>query len=101
MIHELAQFTIEAGREAEFEQTMLRAREVIARSPGFVSIEYWRGIERPDVYTLLVKWQTVDDHLVGFRGSELFQEWAGLTRPFFVGDPVVEHHDPRTGPFVL
>lgn len=101
MIHELAQFTIEAGREAEFEQTMLTAREVIARSPGFVSIEYWRGIERPYVYTLLIKWQTVEDHLVGFRQSELFSEWAALTRPFFAGDPVVEHYDPRSSSFAL
>lgn len=94
MIHELAQFTIADGRADEFEQSMLAAREIIARSPGFVSIDYWRGIERPQVYTLLITWESVDAHVVGFRQGPLFAEWAALTRPFFGGDPFVEHHTP-------
>jgi heme-degrading monooxygenase HmoA len=94
VIHELAQFQIEAGRETDFETAMATARDVIAQSPGFVSIQYWRGIERPQTYTLLITWETVEDHLVGFRESDLYRRWAALTRPFFAGDPVVEHHQP-------
>jgi heme-degrading monooxygenase HmoA len=99
MIHELAQFTIIEERAEEFEQMMLQARQVIARSPGFISIEYWRGIERPQVYTLLIAWDSVDDHLVGFRQGGLYSEWAALTRPFFAGDPSVEHFQPVEASF--
>jgi heme-degrading monooxygenase HmoA len=94
VIRELARFTIQAGRESEFEAAMVEARGIVAQSPGFVSIEYWRGIERPQAYTLVITWDSVDDHLVGFRGSELYQQWAGLTRPFFAGDAAVDHHEP-------
>ena len=99
MIYELAQIAITPGRGAEFEQAMLEARQVIAQAPGFVSIEYCRGVERPDVYQLLVAWETLDDHLRGFRGSDLFPLWRAVIGPFFDGDPFVEHVEPCGEPF--
>jgi heme-degrading monooxygenase HmoA len=99
MIVEQAEFAIVEGREEEFERTMMVAREVIARSPGFVSVELARGIERPSVYLLRVHWRAVDDHMRGFRESELYKEWSSLVRPFFAGDPKVEHFEPRIAPF--
>ena len=99
MIYELAQFSIPEGRGADFEQAMLEARKVISQAPGFNSIEYLRGIERPDVYHLLVKWETLDDHVRGFRESDLFPQWRAIVGPFFAGDPFVEHGQPVTEPF--
>jgi heme-degrading monooxygenase HmoA len=96
MIHELAHFPIQAGREAEFEQSMLKARDVISAAPGFVSIEWWRGIERPNIYALHVVWESVEAHEQGFRQSPAFEEWKALTRPYFDGDVAMEHFDPRS-----
>jgi heme-degrading monooxygenase HmoA len=96
MIHEFAQFPIKVGREAEFEQSMLKAREVVAAAAGFVSIEWWRGIERPNVYALHLVWDTVEAHVDGFRESPAFEEWKALTRPYFDGDASMEHFEPRS-----
>ncbi|HSS68457.1 MAG TPA: antibiotic biosynthesis monooxygenase family protein [Nocardioidaceae bacterium] len=96
VIHELAHFPIQPGREEEFEQSMLRAREVVAASPGFVSIEWWRGVERPSVYAIHIVWESVEAHVSGFRESPAFDEWKALTRPYFDGDVSMEHFEPRS-----
>jgi heme-degrading monooxygenase HmoA len=99
VIHELAQFPIRAGAEDEFEQSMLAAREIAAASPGFVSIEWWRGVERPNVYAIHIVWESVEAHLTGFRGSPAFEEWKALTRPYLDGDAAMEHFEPRSDVF--
>jgi heme-degrading monooxygenase HmoA len=96
MIHEIALFPIKAGLEAEFEQSMLKAREVVAAARGFVSIEWWRGVERPNVYALHLVWDSVEAHVAGFRESAAFEDWKALTRPYFDGDSWMEHFDPRS-----
>jgi heme-degrading monooxygenase HmoA len=96
MIHELAQFPIRAGSEAGFERDMLKARDVVSASPGFVSIEWWRGIERPNVYLVHLVWESVEAHLDGFRLSPAFEQWKALTRPHVDGEVSMEHFAPRS-----
>jgi heme-degrading monooxygenase HmoA len=98
-VYELAEFTIPEGRERDFEETMETARTVIARAPGFISIEYWQGIEQPSVYTLLIKWRTLESHLDGWRKSSHYPEWSALVRPFIVGVPRDAHFTPCGEPF--
>jgi heme-degrading monooxygenase HmoA len=50
-----------------------------------------RSLEQPHRYRLIVDWDTVEDHLVGFRSSEDFARWRGLVGPFFTSSPEVEH----------
>jgi hypothetical protein len=53
-----------------------------------------RGVEDPNRYLLLVEWDQLDDHLVGFRQSPRFGEWRSVVGEFFVGQPEVVHFDP-------
>ena len=46
---------------------------------------------------LLVRWETLDDHIVGFRQSEAFTRWRSLIGPYFQSPPVVEHLEPVAG----
>ena len=48
-------------------------------------------VERPNVFLFTIEWDRIEDHLVGFRGSELFVRWRELIGPHFDGPPVVEH----------
>ncbi len=91
MVLEHAVITIRPGTAPEFEDAMRRARAVIARSNGFVSLELHRGVETPEKYLLLVEWETIDDHLVGFRRSDSFLEWRSLIGPYFESPPLVDH----------
>lgn len=94
MIVERAVFHITPGSEAAFESAFEEARTVVAQSRGYRSLRLLRGIERSTDYLLLIEWDSVADHLEGFRESELYQRWASLLRPHYSANPDVEHFDP-------
>ena len=91
MVLERASFRITPGREEEFEQAFAKAKVLLAGSSGFLSATLSRGIESPSTYLLLVEWQTLEDHTVGFRESPAFGDWRGLIGHLFDGAPDVEH----------
>ena len=92
MIIEHGTINVLAGQEAAFEAAYVEAAQVIARSPGFHFVRLSRGVERPSTYLLLVGWDTLEDHTIGFRESDLFGEWRGWIGPYFAGPPEVEHY---------
>ena len=94
MIVEHALIHIQAGRQTEFEQAFPAARAVVSRATGFLDLHLHRGIEAENTYLLLIHWQTLEDHTVGFRQSELFTEWRAIIGPFFAQAPVVDHYRP-------
>ncbi len=94
MILELADIRIAPGQNAAFEEAIERGlKTVIARAKGFQGYKVNRGIESPQRYILQIFWDTLEDHTVGFRGSELFTQWRAIVGPFFAGPPTVEHFD--------
>ena len=93
MIIEHGSINILLGQETEFEAAFALAAKVIAQSAGFRFVRIARGVERPSTYLLLVGWDSIDDHVVGFRESERFTRWRALIGPFFDGAPVVEHYE--------
>jgi heme-degrading monooxygenase HmoA len=97
MIVELAQLTIVAGREAEFESAFRNAISAPAASHGYLAHELRRSIESPSRYMLRIEWATLEDHTAGFRGSPAFTQWRAQVGPFFASPLVVEHFAPVTG----
>lgn len=92
MITEHVELPVIPGREAEFEAAFENAKPIIAASPGFRGLTLSRGIERPNVYLLLVMWDSLDDHMVGFRESPAYQEWRAALHHFYDPFPTVEHY---------
>ncbi len=93
MILEVAEITVKPGREQAFEQGVARAAPLFLRAKGCHGVSLHRVIETPSLYRLMVKWETVDNHMVDFRDSDDFQEWRKLVGPFFDGAPRVTHSD--------
>jgi heme-degrading monooxygenase HmoA len=91
MILEIAQIEVKAGLEKEFESGVAKATPVFARAKGCRGMELHRSIEKPSRYRLLVKWETLENHTVDFRGSDDFKVWRGLVGHCFAGAPEVEH----------
>ena len=91
MITEHAILPVIPGREAEFEATFAEARGIISSMPGFRSLTLSRSLESPNEYLLLVEWDTVEDHTVGFRTSPEYQRWRELLHHFYEPFPTVEH----------
>jgi heme-degrading monooxygenase HmoA len=93
MIQEHAVLDVRPGEEATFEAAFDEATPLIAASPGFRSVRLSRCIEQPGRYLLLVEWETLSDHIEGFRGSNAYQEWRRLLHHFYDPFPTVEHFD--------
>lgn len=55
------------GREVEFELAFTDARAIISSIPGCRGLTLSRSIESPSTYLLLVAWERLDDHTIGFR----------------------------------
>jgi heme-degrading monooxygenase HmoA len=91
MIMEIAQLTIRAGSEPQFEAVFPAAIGVLGGSKGYLSHELRRSIETPNRYALMIRWQTLEDHTEGFRGSPAFTKWRAHIGPFLESTPVVEH----------
>ncbi|UKA70662.1 antibiotic biosynthesis monooxygenase family protein [Arthrobacter sp. FW306-06-A] len=94
MITEHALLPVIAGQEEEFEAAFKQARPIIASMPGFVSLSLSRSVETPNTYLLLVEWESLEDHTVGFRESPEYQQWRTLLHRFYEPFPVVEHFNP-------
>ncbi|MOA13356.1 hypothetical protein D3C78_1334050 [compost metagenome] len=50
-------------------------------------------IEKPSRYLLLVEWETLEDHTIGFRNSVEYQRWKELLHKFYDPFPTVEHYE--------
>ena len=66
---------------------MEQAKEVIVAGQGFRSLKLLRGIEQPSTYLLLIEWDSVEDHMQGFRESDLFVRWRELIGSYFAAPP--------------
>jgi len=97
MILEAALLKIRPGQSAEFEVAFRTAQSIIASMPGYISHELRRCLERRDEYLLLVKWQSLDAHEVGFRQSPQYQTWKQLLHHFYHPFPAVSHFETVAG----
>jgi heme-degrading monooxygenase HmoA len=91
MIREHALLPVLPGSEADFERAFAQARPLISARPGFRTMSLSRSLESPSSYLLLVEWETLEDHTVGFRESAEYQQWKALLHHFYDPFPVVEH----------
>jgi heme-degrading monooxygenase HmoA len=92
MILEIADIRIQPGQNAAFEEAIQRGLQtVVSKAKGCQGYTVNRCVESPERYVLQIRWDTLEDHNVGFRQSELFTQWRGIVGPFFAGPPNVEH----------
>jgi quinol monooxygenase YgiN len=64
---------------------------IFKRAKGCTAVMLTRSHEHPHRYRLFVRWNTLENHTVDFRGSPDFQEWRRLVGHCFASPPQVEH----------
>ena len=92
MILEVAILQIKPHLNQKFEQAFEQAAPIIAAVPGYIEHDLQKCIEVNNQYILLVKWQTLEAHTIGFRQSEDYQTWKKLLHHFYDPFPIVEHY---------
>jgi heme-degrading monooxygenase HmoA len=92
MILEVAILNVIPGLEAEFEAAFQQASTIISGMQGYGSHQIRRCIEQRNRYILLVEWETLEDHTVGFRASPEYRQWKQLLHHFYSPFPEVEHY---------
>ena len=92
MVLEVAILEIKKGQSKGFEESFSLAEHLISSQKGYLSHELKRCLEQDDNYLLLVQWETVEDHEIGFRGSEAYQEWKKILHHYYDPFPVVAHY---------
>lgn len=92
MILEVATLDVKPGLGPEFEQAFAEAEHIIASMKGYLSHELQHCIEQSSRYLLLVRWETLEDHTVGFRESAQYAQWRDLLHHFYDPFPTVEHY---------
>lgn len=93
MILEIATIDVIPGSEAEYITAFNRAKELLPKNSGYISHELRRCLEMPSRFLVMIKWQSLDDHMLGFRQSEDFLKWRALIGPFFNSPPDIKHYE--------
>ena len=93
MVLEVAILDVIAGQEKEFEKAFEQAQSIISSMPGYQSHQLQNCLENSSRYILLVNWKTLEDHTIGFRQSEQYQQWRTLLHHFYQPFPTVEHYE--------
>lgn len=91
MILEAAMLQVKPGMEQEFEGAFRKASTIISSMKGYIIHELQRCLEVEGKYLLLVQWETLEDHTVGFRESQEYQDWKKMLHQFYDPFPTVEH----------
>ncbi|BAZ44669.1 antibiotic biosynthesis monooxygenase family protein [Chondrocystis sp. NIES-4102] len=92
MILEVAVLKIKPNFNQEFETAFASASKIIASMPGYIEHSLQKCLEIENQYLLLVNWQTLEDHTIGFRESEQYQTWKQLLHHYYEPFPIVEHY---------
>lgn len=93
VILEVAILNVKKDQQADFEKAFAAAQSIVSSMGGYISHQLQRCIEKPNQYILLVNWETLQDHTVGFRESAQYQQWRALLHHFYDPFPVVEHYE--------
>lgn len=94
MILEIAKFSVVPGLEAEFEGAVQQAVPLFRAARGCLGMEIFRSVDTRGSYRLVVRWETLENHTVDFRGSDDFLRWRSLISRFATGPLDVDNTTP-------
>lgn len=93
MILEVAILYVKKNQEFEFERDFTVASKHISVTTGYIRHSLQKCIEQSNKYLLLVEWNKLEDHTVGFRESDAYKDWKRLLHHYYDPFPIVEHFE--------
>jgi len=93
MILEVAILNVKRGQEKQFEIDFATAGQFISSIKGYVRHSLRICLEQSNKYILLVDWENLEDHTIGFKQSTEYLEWKTLLHNYYDPFPTVEHYE--------
>ena len=93
MILEVAILNVKGGQEKQFEIDFAIAGQFISSIKGYVKHSLRKCVEQQNKYILLVDWENLEDHTIGFRQSAEYLEWKNILHHYYDPFPTVEHYE--------
>jgi quinol monooxygenase YgiN len=88
---EIAEFSITAGREDEFEKRILDSAPIFAAAEGCTALRLHRAVDARGRFLLLIEWDSVAHHTEKFTATEGFRTFVGRVTPLYAAEPRVFH----------
>jgi quinol monooxygenase YgiN len=98
LIPEVLRYRIGADRAAAFVEAYRSAGEWLSKSPHCRGYELMQSKKDPELFLLIIRWDSAEGHLQGFRRSEQFREFFAHIKPY-IGDILEMEHYELTGVF--
>jgi heme-degrading monooxygenase HmoA len=93
VILEVAILDVRPGEGENFQRDFAAAQKIISNMPGYIEHDLQHCVEDENRYILLVRWETLEHHTVGFRESPQYLEWKKLLHHYYDPFPVVQHYE--------
>lgn len=91
MIYEIALLPVHTGKTEAFRQAFAEVEPLLKRAKGYGGHLLAQGIETPEVFNLIVRWQSLEDHTPGFEASEDHRLFMLGLEEYFAEEPKVYH----------
>ncbi len=91
MIYEIALLPVHKEQIETFRQAFAEVVPLLSRARGYRGHVLAQGIETPEVFNLIVRWRSLEDHTPGFEASEDHEVFMRRIEPYFSEEPTVYH----------
>lgn len=91
MVYEIALLPVHQERIEDFRQAFAAVAPLLRRAKGYRGHLLARGIETPQLFNLIVRWQSLEDHTPGFEASEDHRIFMMGLEEYFSDEPTVYH----------
>ena len=93
MINEYIRYRISADRAEAFLSAYAEAQASLRASPHCLGYELSRCTEAPEQFILLIRWDSAEGHLRGFRASPEFKPFLRAIQPYVKDIEEMRHYE--------
>jgi heme-degrading monooxygenase HmoA len=91
MVYEIALLPVHKAHIENFRHAFADVAPLLCRAKGYGGHMLAQGIETPEQFNLIVRWQSLEDHTPGFEASEDHRVFMMALQEYFSEEPQVYH----------
>ncbi|MPS48772.1 antibiotic biosynthesis monooxygenase [Methylobacillus sp.] len=91
MIYEIALLPVHKEYVERFSCAFAEVAPLLSRAKGYGGHLLARGVETPELFNLIVRWESLEDHTPGFEASEDHLTFMTGLQKYFSEEPRVYH----------